>query len=379
VIYRQLGRTGLKVSALGFGAMRLPMIGEGTDARVDRALAIPMIHRAFEGGVNYIDTAVGYCNQDSQRTVGEALKGWRDRIIVSTKNPDYGTDEKTWWKNLETSLERLQVQYIDIYNHHGLSWKTWTEAVEPRLSRWMSKARDQGLVRHICCSFHDTNEALKQVIETGYPEVITLQYNLLDRQLEEGIALAHTKGIGIVVMGPVGGGRLGGTSDALQRLLPAVSRVPELALRFVLGNPLVSLALSGMSTMAHVEENLRVASSSESLTREDVTLINEQLNRLKAMADLYCTGCGYCQPCPHEVSISKIFDLYNKGRVYGLWADARRQYRLLGTGPWLPGKQADTCIGCGECEAKCPQRIPIRAQLKEAHAALSPVTSPTAG
>lgn len=379
MIYRQLGRTGLKVSALGFGAMRLPMIGEGTDARVDRALAIPMIHRAFEGGVNYIDTAVGYCNQDSQRTVGEALKGWRDRIIVSTKNPDYGTDEKTWWKNLETSLERLQVQYIDIYNHHGLSWKTWTEAVEPRISRWMSKARDQGLVRHICCSFHDTNEALKQVIETGYPEVITLQYNLLDRQLEEGIALAHTKGIGIVVMGPVGGGRLGGTSEALQQLLPSVSRVPELALRFVLGNPLVSLALSGMSAMAHVEENLRVASSSEALTREDVTLIREQLNRLKAMADLYCTGCGYCQPCPHEVSISKIFDLYNKGRVYGLWADARRQYRLLGTVPWLPGKQADSCIGCGECEAKCPQHIPIRAQLKEAHAALSPVISPTVG
>ena len=178
------------MSQLGFGAMRLPMKGEGTEATVDRDLAIPMIHRAFESGVNYIDTAVGYCNRDSQRAVGEALKGWRDKIVVSTKNPDYGTDEKTWWTNLEGSLERLQVSVIDIYNHHGLSWKRWQEAVEPRLSRWMAKARDQGLIRHICCSFHDTNDALRKIVDTGYPSVITLQYNLLDRQLEDGIAHA---------------------------------------------------------------------------------------------------------------------------------------------------------------------------------------------
>ncbi len=371
VIYRQLGKTGLKVSQLGFGAMRFPMTGEGADARVNRELAIPMIHRAFEGGVNYIDTAVGYCNQDSQRAVGEALKGWRDKVILSTKNPNYGEDEKAWWTNLENSLERLQVQYIDIYNHHGLNWKLWTEAVEPRLSRWITKARDQGLVRHICCSFHDTNDALKKVVETGYPEVITLQYNLLDRQLEEGMALAHAKGIGVVVMGPVAGGRLGGASDVFQQLMPAVKRVPELALRFVLGNPHVSVALSGMSALEHVEENLRVASSSETLTGEDLALLGEQMSRLKAMANLYCTGCGYCQPCPHEVAIATIFDLYNRGRVYGLWDDARRVYKVLGTLPWLPGKRGDACVGCGECEAKCPQKIPIREQLKEAHAALA--------
>jgi uncharacterized protein len=209
------------------------------------------------------------------------------------------------------------------------------------------------------------------VIETGYPEVITLQYNLLDRQLEEGIALAHAKGIGIVVMGPVGGGRLGGARDVFQKLLPAVTRVPELALRFVLGNPHVSVALSGMSAMEHVEENLRVASSSDALSREELALVSEQLSRLKAMGDLYCTGCKYCQPCPHDVAISMIFDLYNRGRIYGLWDDARRIYGLLGTLAWLPGKRGDDCVDCGECEAKCPQHIPIRAQLKEAHAALT--------
>jgi predicted aldo/keto reductase-like oxidoreductase len=368
--YRTLGRTGLRVSQLGFGAMRLPMKGAGAEAVVDRALAIPMIHRAFEAGVNYVDTAVGYCNADSQRAVGEALQGWRERIVVSTKNPDYGTDEKAWWTHLENSLARLRVSAIDLYNHHGLNWKLWTEAVEPRVSRWMAKARDQGLVRHVCCSFHDNNEALRKIVDTGYPSVITLQYNLLDRQLEDGIAYAHSKGIGVVVMGPVGGGRLGSNSDVLGSMITGVRRVPELALRFVLSNPNVSVALSGMSTLAQVEENVKIASAPVRLEPGDLTVLNTHLQKLKAMADLYCTGCGYCLPCPKEVAIPRIFDFYNRGRVYGLWDDARRIYGLLGKIPWLPGKHADACVECGECEKKCPQKIPIRRQLKEAHAAL---------
>ena len=216
MIYRKLGKTGYSASVLGFGAMRLPMKGEGKEQKVDRDLAIPMFHRAFKAGVNYVDTAVGYCNSDSQRAVGEALKGWRDKIIISTKNPCYELDEKAWWKNLEDSLERLQVQYIDIYNHHGMNWKKWTEATEPFLSKLMIKAKEQKLIKHICFSFHDNNENLIKLINTGYPEVITLQYNILDRSNEEGIALAHERGIGIVVMGPVGGGRLGVASEVLE-------------------------------------------------------------------------------------------------------------------------------------------------------------------
>jgi hypothetical protein len=166
MIYRKLGETGLEASQLGFGAMRLPM----NDKRVDRELAIPMIHRAFEAGVNYIDTAVGYCHEDSQRVVGEALKGWRDKIIVSTKNGYYDEDEKAWWRNLENSLERLQVDCIDIYNHHGLSAKR-LDAIESRLGGWMRKARNQGLIKHICCSFHDNNDGLTRIShqECGQP------------------------------------------------------------------------------------------------------------------------------------------------------------------------------------------------------------------
>jgi hypothetical protein len=373
MIYRTLGRTGLKVSQLGFGAMRLPMTGEGDERRVDDSLAIPMIHRAFEGGVNYIDTAVGYCARDSQRCVGDALDGWRGQVVVSTKNHYYGEDESEWWQNLEDSLRLLKVESIDIYNMHGANWKRWQEAIEPRVGKWMTQALDQGLIKHICCSFHDDNEGLKKIVNTGFVESITLQYNLFDRSLAEGIALAHEKGLGVVVMGPVAGGRLGAHSDVLTDLVPGISAVPDLALRFVLANPNVTVALSGMSTMEHVEQNLASCTGEVNLSPEDQAAIAEHLDRLKEMAELYCTGCKYCQPCPQEVAIPKIFDRYNLGRVYGLWDVARQQYAAIRPdGPgWQRGQKADACTDCGACEDKCPQNIPIRQQLKDAHKALT--------
>ena len=243
--------------------------------------------------------------------------------------------------------------------------------MEPRISKWMQKAKDQGLIKHICTSFHDTNEALVKLIDTGYVESITLQYNLLNRALEEGIAHAKEKGVGIVVMGPVAGGRLGVRSEVLANLIPGVNRVPELALRFVLSNPGVTVALSGMSTMQMVEENVVTAADAISLTDEDKALIRDHVERLAEMAKLYCTGCKYCQPCPMEVNIPHIFELYNLGQVYGLWEYAKDNYATFPDSAWIGGKQADACIECGECETKCPQNIQIREQLKAAHAALT--------
>jgi hypothetical protein len=338
-----------------------------------------MIHRAFEAGVNYIDSAVGYCYKDSQRVVGEALTSkspggstWRDQIVVSTKNPYYGQDQKDWWQNLEDSLERLQVDCIDIYNHHGMNWKQYTEAVEPRVSKWMRKARDRGLIKHICTSFHDNNEALVKIVDTGYVESITLQYNMLDRSLEEGIAHAHEKGLGVVVMGPVAGGRLGAQAEPIKAMVPGIERLPDLALRFVLSNPNVSIALSGMSTMQQVEENVETAAGQAALSPEDLKAIDRQLAKLQKMADLYCTGCDYCIPCPNEVNIPRIFGIYNQARVYGLWDHAKRRYGNLRKTAPKNGMAADACTECAECEEKCPQNIPIREQLKEAHQALAP-------
>lgn len=371
MIYRELGKTGLKVSQLGFGAMRLPTHGEGADERVDLELAVPMFHRAFEAGLNYVDTAVMYCNYDSENAVGVALKGWRDKIVLSTKNPYYGPDEGEWWRILEESLSKLQVEYIDIYNHHGINWKSYTEEVEPRVSKWMIKAKDQGLIKHICTSFHDNNEGLKNLIKTGYVESITLQYNMLDRQLEEGIALAHEKGIGVVVMGPVAGGRLGAPSEVIADMVPGIEQVPELALKFVLANPGVTVALSGMSTMQHVTENLETAADTVSLTEAQVAAVSSHMSRLKKLAELYCSGCKYCMPCPNEVNIPLIFHAFNTGRVYGFWDHAKRIYSAIGKTEWAAGKNAEACIQCGQCMEKCPQKIEIIKQLGEAHEALN--------
>ena len=362
MIYRELGRTGLKVSQLGFGAMRLPMVGQDKGARVDRELAIPMIHRAFAGGVNYIDTATMYCNDDSQLAVGEALKGWRDKVVVSTKNPYYGQDEKQWWTHLEQSLERLDVDFIDIYNHHGVNGKDYDEAVRPRVGKWMLKAKDQGLVKHVCCSFHDNNDALLRIIDDGYAESITLQYNMLDRQLAQGIAHARQKNVGVVVMGPVGGGRLGERSEVLAGLIPGAARVPELALRFVLANQDVTMALSGMSTMQQVEENLAIASDSVSLSAADRGAIEQHLERLKSMANLYCTGCGYCKDCPEGLKPSHFMLAYNR--------------KFLGAGDagvanslqweWkVPAEKWDACSQCGLCEEQCTQHLPIMERMRE--------------
>jgi len=371
MIYRTLGRTGLKVSQLGFGAMRLPMTEIDGNEVVDRDLAIPMIHRAFEAGLNYIDSAVGYCNQDSQRAVGEALKGWRDKIVVSTKNHYYGDDESEWWAHLENSLERLDVDTIDIYNHHGINWQRYEENVEPTVSKWMLKAKEQGLIQHICTSFHDDNAALMRLVDTGYVESITVQYNLLNRDLEEGIAYAKANNVGIVVMGPVAGGRLAGPSDVLTGLVPGIERVPELALRFVLSNPNVTVALSGMGTLQMVEENTAIAADAISLTAEEKATIEAHVKRIVEMEKLYCTGCKYCQPCPQDVNIPYIFETYNMGRIYGLWDLAKGNYAKFPDNKRIGGKQADACVECGLCEPKCPQHIQIREQLKAAHAALA--------
>ncbi len=368
--YRVLGRTGLRVSALGFGTMRFKMV----EGKVDEGIAIEALHRAMDLGVNYFDSAVGYCESQSEAVLGKALKGRREGMVVSTKYPPWGRSATAddCRQVIEQSLSRLAVDAIDVYHMHGLDWEIAQKVLATGAAiDGARKAKEEGLVRHLAFSFHDDPKRMIDIIKAAPDlEVVTCQYNLLDRANEDSMAYAHDNGLGVVVMGPVGGGRLGFPSEQLQGLLPSgTSTTPELALRFVLANPNVSIALSGMNTSEMVEENVAAASRDTALTHEERHAVVQALQENRRLADLYCTGCGYCMPCPNGVNIPDNFRLMNLHRVWGLTAVARHRYQSFG--PDKPNNlNAEACIECGECEPKCPQKIPIIEQLKETHRAL---------
>jgi uncharacterized protein len=361
--YTTLGARGPRVSRLGFGCMRLPM---GEDGRVDRALAVPLLRRAVELGVTYIDTAIFYCQGDSQRAVGEALEGLRDRVVLSTKNHLHSASAEDWGARLDESLEMLRTDYLDIYNFHGLTWETFEQhlAGPDGKLELMKRAKSEGRVRHICCSFHDEPEALVKLAETGEFDAITVQYNLLNRSLEQAIHRCRELGVGIVVMGPVGGGRLGVESARIRDLIGGgVNSTPEAAIRFVLAHPGVHVALSGMSNLEMLEENVRIVSETEPFTPGEISGMEQELVRVKALQGVNCPACGYCQPCPFGVDIPENFRIYNEFKQYGLTAAARKAYAGLVQG-------AAACVECGACLSKCPQKIPIPDALRKVIAEL---------
>ena len=373
--YTEFGRTGIQVSRLGFGCMRFP--SREVDGRkvFDEEESIRMMHRAMELGVNYFDTAPGYCEKQSEIIVGKALKGRRDKVYLSTKYPSEEASGDDLERKLETSLKKLDTDYIDFYHMWGISLKTFVERLDTPdgpMAR-ARKLRDAGVIRHISFSFHDAPENMIEIIQRGegvFASVLC-QYNLLDRANEDAIAYAHEQGLGVTIMGPVGGGRLGAPSKVIQDLLPGkVQSSAEMALRFVMNNKNVNIALSGMSSMDMVEENAAVASNMEPLTQEEEARIAASLEENRRLADLYCTGCNYCMPCPKGINIPEIFKMMNYHRVYGLTKFARDNYARIGKEPWLNFQNAAACVQCGACEKKCPQHLHIREQLRAAHEAL---------
>ncbi|MCL2030384.1 MAG: aldo/keto reductase [Oscillospiraceae bacterium] len=367
MLYRKFGNTGVDISVLGFGAMRLPSVHKDGKNVFDYEESARMMLRAYELGVNYFDTAPLYCDCESETIVGRALKSIRDKVYVSTKYSVRSALGSDFRQGLEASLKKLDMEYIDFYHLWGINWETY----ENRLTapggplEEARKAKEEGLIRHISFSFHDKAENMGRLAETGQFETVLAQYNLLDRSHEEGFARAHARGLGTVVMGPVGGGRLGVPSEKIRSLIPGGARSnPELALRFVLSNPHVSCALSGMSTMEQVEENCRVADRGDALSAEELEAVNAAVRENKKLADLYCTGCKYCMPCPQEVNIAVCFQLMNYHRVYEITDYARAEYKNIGM-PWMAGKNASFCNECGVCETKCPQKLAIRDQLRE--------------
>ncbi len=367
--YRPFGNTGVNISTLGFGCMRLPEIQQEDGSWiVDQEKTDAMLMRAYELGVNYFDTALYYCHSNSEIAIGKALKPIRDKVYISTKCPlELVKEPGDFRKTLETSLKKLDTPYVDFYHFWGINQKTFDEKIVPmNLIAEAQKLKEEGLIRHISFSFHDSPEALKHIIDNGEGlESVLLQYNLLDRANEEMIQYAAKKGLGVVVMGPVGGGRLAAPTELAAKLGTEAVNTYELAFKFVLGNPGVCCALSGMQTIDMVEQNAKVASQENPMSEEEWRRVGESLENLKKFSELYCTGCGYCQPCPKGINIPKIFQAYTYLNVYGLTDLAKNTWKGYLTNEKNPGVHPDACVNCGYCERKCPQHLQVRELLKK--------------
>lgn len=368
--YREFGNTGIRVSILGFGAMRLPTNGEGDETRVDLEQAVPILNRGLDLGINYIDTAWMYLNKTSEEAVGQTLAGRdRSRLYVATKNM-IDTDVKAFRKRLDLQLEKLKTDYIDFYHVHGLRWAVFEHKAVPKgyLSE-LEKARDQGLIRHLSFSSHDTPDNIIKLIDTGEFSSMLVQYNLLHRYNETAISRAVERGMGVAVMGPVGGGRI----SFLSQLKPREGRsLAELSLRFAMSNPEVGVTLSGMQNIPMVEENAAAADNDGPLSDIETEDIELMLNQVQGLEDLYCTGCGYCMPCPNDVDIPTNLLLLNYIRIYGSQENFRQGFTQLYHKKLKPEKSAaEFCVECEECLEKCPQKIPISERMREITEALS--------
>ncbi len=361
--YREFGRLGFRVSQLGFGAMRLPTV---KDDKIDYDKAVPLLRRAIDLGVNFIDSHHFYHQGESEIAVGKAIKGIRDKVFLQTKTPLWNkkANEKTLKQWFEEALKKLGTDYIDCYLTHSLTWEDWIKKNDLFL-RFARQLKREGLIRHMGFSSHDKPENIKKYIDSGEFETMTVQYNLLNQNNEEVISYAAGKGLGVVIMGPVGGGTLATPSEEINRLIPGGSKSSaEIALRFVLSHPGVSVAISGMRNLQQLEENVKVTGEEVILSPKERKKIEEILEEKRRLAELFCTGCGYCMPCPHGVNIPLNFRQMNLYRVYGLKEYARKAYLSLSR----QGKEnlrASSCRECGECEPKCPQKIPIIKQLKQ--------------
>ena len=381
--YVEFGKTGVRVSRLGMGCMRLPSDEKDGKTIFNEEKSIALIHRAMELGVNYFDTAPYYCDKLSEVFLGKALGGGRrEKIYLSTKNPIENDSGDDYEKRLETSLKNLGTSYIDFYHFWGISLADFLKDVKAKDGPFerAKKLKEQGVIKHISFSFHDgeakekEGDNLIEILKSGEGvlETVLCQYNLMDRNKEGGIALAHRMGLGTVVMGPVGGGRLGAPSKVILDLLPGkFTSSAELALRFVFTNPHVNIALSGVSTIGQLEENARIADNTTPLSAGELSQIETMMKENERLEGLYCTGCNYCMPCPGGLNIPEIFKMMNYHRVYQLTEFAKKSYAEIGIFPWTQYENASACSGCGACEGKCPQSLPIREQLRETHKTLA--------
>jgi predicted aldo/keto reductase-like oxidoreductase len=372
--YRPFGKLDWRVSALGFGCMRLPTIG-GDSSRINEPEAREMLYYAIDHGVNYVDTAYGYHGGNSELFLGRALKGpYRDKIKLATKLPCWLVKTAPDFDRLlNEQRQKLQTEHIDFYLLHSLSKSSWTKVRDLGVLDWAQKALADGRIGHLGFSFHDKYEVFQEVVDAYDWTFCQIQYNYMDVDEQagtKGLQYAAAKGLAVVIMEPIMGGYLANPPQAIQELwdTAARKRTPaDWSLQWVWNQPEVAVVLSGMSTRDQVRDNVASAQSSgvNKLTEEDLALIAQVRQRYRELRPIPCTQCAYCLPCPNDVNIPHNFKIYNDGLIYSNPGRARALYS------WMEKPaRAEMCIQCQECEEKCPQSIAISEWMPIVHEVL---------
>jgi predicted aldo/keto reductase-like oxidoreductase len=375
--YRKFGQLNWEVSALGFGAMRLPII-DNDSSRIEEKEATTMIRYAIDHGVNYIDTAYPYHSGKSEIFVGKVLgDGYRQKVKLATKMPCWLVKSKDDFdRYLDEQLERLQTEKIDFYLLHGLNQTSWTKMKELGVLSWAEKALQEKRFQYLGFSFHDDYPAFKSIVD-AYDKwtFCQIQYNYMDINNQagtRGLRYAASRGLAVVIMEPLLGGRIVNPPQPVQEAWDSASShrtAADWALQWLWDQPEISTVLSGMSTMQQVTENIQSASNSgiSSLSQDELDIIDRVRDIYHTLSPIPCTKCDYCMPCPNGVNIPRNFEFYNQAIMYDKIEASR-----IGYNRWFPAEEhADQCIECLECEDKCPQQIAITTWLPKVHELLS--------
>jgi len=366
--YRTNPKNGDALSALGFGCMRFTKRGASIDQeKADRELSL-----ALERGVNYFDTA--YIYPGSEVCLGKfvAAHGCRDRIHIATKLPQYLIKRiEDADRYFSEELERLQTDYVDYYLMHMLNdAKSWERLCGLGIREWIAEKKASGAIRNIGFSFHGGTLQFKALVDAFDWDFCQIQFNYMDERSQagiDGLNHAHEKGLPVIIMEPLRGGRLaGGLPQAAKREFETAdpARSPaDWGLRWIWNHPQVTVVLSGMNDVSQVEENCRIASQGlpDSLTPDQLEVYGRVLAAIRKSTRVGCTGCGYCQPCPRGVDIPTCFAAYNASYADGLF-NGLREYMMCTTLRKVRSN-AGLCVKCGKCEQHCPQHIDIRNQL----------------
>ena len=378
---RKFGETGWDASMLGLGCMRLPTTDDELNSpNVDESKAIELIRYAIDHGVNYLDSGQMYHQGNSERVIGKALTGeYRDKAKLATKMwHNYVEKSDDLNRLFDEQIERLQIDCIDLYLLHGLDAKSWHKLCDLGVREWAEKLLADDRIGHFGFSFHGSFEDFREIVDDYDAWAFCqIQYNFVDVAPQnqagvQGLRYAASKGLPVVVMEPLLGGNLAGTPGRVKEIWDSAVRKctpADWALQWLWNQPEVTVALSGMTTIEEVKQNIACAevSSAGMLTQEDLALFDEVRAEYERLRPVPCTQCSYCMPCPNEVNIPRIFGLFNTACAYGNVDRCRKAYARFLPEP----TRAGACTQCRECEEKCPQSIPISEWMPKVHAVLT--------